>query len=207
MAIPFQPFGLRQNRELIGAGGNFQISYRAIKKGYSSPIGWGDPVITLTSPNAGYIGPYVETGTRILGVLVGLLPYYDVTLQQIVNKNWWAGSENPAGDVSAMVVDDYTQSFLIQPNGGPVTQAMIGLNADIGGGGAPATSGGSVGASTAYLDFSTIGTANTLPLRILSIATLAYGGTDPTVPASQQQAYNWVEVKLNTPEALQQTGV
>jgi hypothetical protein len=207
VAIAYQPYGLRQNRQLFAAAGNFQANIRTIKKGYASAIGFGDPVITLTGANAGYIGPYAEGGTRVLGVLIGLLPYFDTTLQALVNKNWWAGTENASGDVSAFVIDDISQSFLIQVNGGPITQAHVGLNADIGGAGAPATSGGSTGASTAYLDFTTVGTASTLPLRIIGISSIAFGGTDPTVPTSQLQANNWAEVRLNTSEFLQQAGV
>ena len=209
MAITYQPFGLRQNRQLFGAAGNFQANIRTIKKGYATAIGFGDPVITLQGANAGYIGPYTEGGTRILGVLIGILPYFDTVLQTYVNKNWWAGTESPSGDVQAFVVDDISQSFLIQVNGGPVTQASVGLNADIGGGGAPSTTGsnGSIGLSTAYLDYTTVGTASTLPLRIIGISTLAWGGTDPTVPTSQLVANNIVEVRLNTSEFLQQAGV
>lgn len=207
MAIAYQPYGLRQNRELFGAAGNFQVSYRTIKKGYATAIGFGDPVISLTGANSGYIGPYVEGGTRILGVLVGVYQFFDTGQQTLINKNWWAGTELASGDVPAMVIDDPSQSFLIQVNGGPITQAHVGLNADIGGAGAPATSGGSTGASTAYLDFATVGTASTLPLRIIGISTIAFGGTDPTVPSSQLQANNWAEVRLNTSEYLQQAGV
>ena len=203
MAISYVPFGLRQNRNIIGAAGNFQTNIYTIKKGYASAIGFGDPVITGVGANQGYVVPYAEGGTRILGVLIGLLPYFDTTLQQTVNKNWYAGTENPSADIQCFVIDDRTQTFIMQISGGPFTQASRGLNADITGAGAP----NPFGVSTAGLDFSTIGTANTLPLRIIGPAYIGIGGVDPTNSASVLQANGFVEVALNTPELYQQTGV
>jgi hypothetical protein len=203
VAISYAPFGLRQNRNLIGAAGNFQANIYSIKKGYASAIGFGDPVITLGGGNQGYIGPYAETGTHILGVLVGILPYYDLTLQQLVNKNWYAGTENPSGDIQAMVIDDPNQTFILQMNGGPITVASRGLNADITSPGAPNT----FGVSTAALDFSTIATTGTLPLRIIGPAQMSIGGVDPTISSSILQQYGYAEVCFNTSEYRQTTGV
>lgn len=206
MAITYAPFGLRQNRPATGSAPNFMANIKTIKKSYASAIGFGDPVISLTGGNAGYIGPYAEAGTHILGVFIGLLPYFDTGLQQYVNKNYYLGTELASADLPCYVIDDPFQTFIIQVNGGPITQASIGLNADIGGAGNPSTSGGSVGASVAYLDFSTVATTATLPLRIVNIANVAIGGTDPTIPSSQLVANNYAEVRFNTSEFLQTTG-
>jgi hypothetical protein len=191
----FQPFGLRYNGLLVG-------SKHHIKKGFSSAIGCGDPVVALKPPNEGYIAPYSERGTRVLGVLVGI-DYNDMTSQQFETKSWWSGTENPSGDVAAMVIDELSETFLIQCGGGPITHEHVGLNADICGAGAPARSGGAVSASTAYLDFSTVGLASTLPLRIIGISSLAWGGTNPSVPSSHLVASNLVEVRFNTSAFLQ----
>lgn len=196
------PFGLRQNRNLIGSAENFQGNYYRIKKGYASAIGFGDAVITLTSTNQGYIGPYANGGSHILGVLVGLLPYYDTVLQQVVNKNWYAGTESPSDDIIAQVIDDPNQTFLIQSNGGPYTEAARGQNADIVNNGSPNT----FGASIAALDYANIGTS-ALPLRIVGPGTLSYGGADPTIKSSLQGTYGLIEVALNTTEYRNTTGI
>lgn len=202
MALNFAPQGLLQNRNLIGSAGNFQANIYTIKKGYASAIGFGDPVITLAGGNQGYIGPYANGGTHVLGVLIGVLPYYDLTLQQLVNKNWYAGTENPSDDIQAMVIDDRNQTFSIQSNS-TFTQAMRGQNVDILNPGAPNT----FGVSTASADLLNVNTTGTFPLRIVGPATKSFGGSDPTVKASLLQANGWIEVVLNTSEYFQTTGI
>lgn len=202
MALNYAPFGLRQNRNLIGSAGNFQGNIYSIKKGYATAIGFGDPVITLTGGNQGYIGPYANAGSHILGVLVGLLPYFDTTLQQTVNKNWYAGTENPSADILAMVIDDPNQTFLIQSNS-TLTQAMRGQNVDIINPGVPNT----FGVSTAAADLLNVATTGTFPLRIVGPGTISIGGVDPTVPSSILQANGIIEVVFNTSEYRQTTGI
>lgn len=201
------PFGLKPIRSLQAnsatQGGNVYF----IKKGYASAIAFGDPVITLGSGNIGYVGQYVETGTHVLGVFGGIVtPYYDLTLQQPITKSFWAGSENPSGDVPCLIYDDPYLVFLAQVAGGPITQANRGGNIDIIGAGAPNIFGG----STAALDFASYNnTTATLPFRIVGISSFGMFGIDPTNVNTYgaPTANNLVEVVMNTSEFKTTTGI
>jgi hypothetical protein len=216
MALNYAPNGLQWLRPKFANMPNFATTNRYfIKKGYGTAIAFGDLVYTQNSGsgNQGYIAPYTTEGSvgggtvgGILGVFLGCAPYYDLTYQTEINKNFWAGTENPSGDVDAFICDDPLQVFLAQCNGGPITTAHRGLNIDFGGGGLPNALGQSVG----YLDFATVATTSTLPLRIVGWSNRAAYGYDPTSATSANQpTYNYAEVSLNPGacESLQGTGI
>ena len=80
--------GFRFVRNQRASSPTFQANTYYIKQTYASAIGFGDPVITLTGGNVGYVGAYAAGGTAILGVFVGLAgPYFDTVLNGPVNKN------------------------------------------------------------------------------------------------------------------------
>jgi hypothetical protein len=194
-ALAYSPQGLQWVRNKQSTAANFavQTTYY-IAQGYASAIAFGDLVYTQSSGNQGYIAPYAEAGTRVLGVFLGCQPYFDTVQKQTIDKQYWAGTESASGDVAVWVADDPFDIFLCQCNGGPITTANRGQNIDFGGGGAPNGQGLSVG----YLDFATVANTSTLPLRIVGWSTKAFPGYDPTVATSQNQpTYNYAEVTLN----------
>jgi hypothetical protein len=194
-ALPYSPNGLQWIRQRNASAPNFQTNIYYIKQGYASAIAFGDLVYTIASGgNQGYIAPYAEAGSHVLGVFYGVLPYYDLTLQTEVSKQFWAGTENPSGDVQALIIDDPNAVFLAQCNGGPIVTSSRGQNIDFGGGGAPNGQGLSVG----YLDFATLATTSTLPLRIIGWSTKSQPTYDPTTATSANQpTYNYAEVVFN----------
>ena len=214
--LTLAPFGLRPVR--LGpsaAAPTYQMSLYYIKKGYSSAIGFGDLVQTLSASGSyGYMQIYTAGGPRALGVFGGCLPYFDTVLQQVVNKQWYAGSENPSGDIACMVYDDPSMVFTAQIGGtnasNPGNILDRGGNIDLAQNGSPNTS---TGVSTAYLDATTYNnTTSTLPLRIVGISQMFQLGYDPVstfnLPTSAgQPTNNYLDVVLNTSEYRTSTGV
>jgi hypothetical protein len=211
--LTLAPNGLQWIRNKQAYGPNFatnNIYY--IKQGYASAIAFGDLVSTGSSGNAGYVTQYVAgAGNPVLGVFVGVSTYFDtVQNSPVAAKNYWAGTESPSGDVACFIIDDPFAVFRIQVSGGPITTASRGLNADVTGSGAP----NSFGLSTAALNFSTVATTSTLPLRIIGWSAAAVqsatGSYDPTQGSSANQpTNNYAEVTLNPGacESLLGTGI
>ncbi len=163
----------------------------------------------LDSTNVGYIGPYVAGTAHTLGIFAGCQPYYDTTLQQIVNKQWYSGGEHPSGDIACWVYDDPRQIFVAQVNtsnaANPITVARAGGNIDV----VMGTPNGLTGMSTTYLDASTWATTtSTLPYRVIGPANNFYLGFDPTLNTpTSQPTNNYAEVVMNTSEYQTSTGI
>lgn len=213
--LTLAPFGLRPSRLLQGAAPNYQANLYYIKKGYGSAIGFGDLVETRTgSGNYGYVGIYTEGDSHVLGVFGGCLPYFDTVLQQVINKQWYAGTENPSGDIPCLIYDDPNMVFTAQIGGtnaaNPGNILDRGGNIDVAQNGAPNTS---TGISTAYLDATQYNnTTATLPLRIVGVSQNFYLGYDPVstyylTTAAGQPTNNYLDVVLNTSEYRTSTGI
>lgn len=199
------PFGFRFSRNWRASSPTYQTGLYKIQNGYSTAIGYGDPVMTLSGGSAGYIGIYVNGTNHILGFFAGIaLPFFDSNASQVVaGKQNWAGTEASGGDVWALVVDDPDAVMLAQVSGGPVVNTDRGLNIDI----VVGTPSNAI--STAALDYTHKGATSTYPLRIIGIAQTAMFGIDPTSPAtySSPAANNLVEVIMNTSERTLTTGI
>lgn len=185
-------------RSLLANSPNYAIRTFRIAYNNANKIAKGDPVKLLSS---GYIDLMASGGTTILGILDGC-EYFDPTRQQFVfSPHWNAIAGLPAGaNVTARVVVDPNYTFIAQMNGGPATIASEGLNVDI----KSNTSGvpSLAGISTCSLDFSTVATTATLPFRIINVVSSGMFATyDPN------GANNWVEVKMNTQNYTQTTGI
>lgn len=197
------PNGLVWARNLIGAAPTVQANAYKIKKGYGTTIGFGDLVKTGAGGNQGYVVLSAFNDTNVLGVFAGVLPYYDLTYQQTQHglNGAYVGTINPSADVDCLVISDLSSAFRIQASGGPYTASMRGQNCNwlTGSNGAPNANG----ISTLALDLTTIGSSNTLPLRILGVAGVPGGPQDPnnTNPV--------LEVTINPAliEMLQGTGI
>lgn len=209
------PFGLRPSRQLQGAAPTYQANLYYIKKSYASALGFGDLVETRSGSGVyGYVGIYTAGDSHSLGVFAGCLPYFDTVLQQVVNKQWYAGTESPAGDIPCLIYDDPNMIFTAQLGGSnasnPGNILDRGGNIDLAQNGAPNTT---TGISTAYLDATTYNNVTaTLPLRIVGLSQMFQLGYDPVssynlATAAGQPTNNYLDVVLNTSEYRTSTGI
>jgi hypothetical protein len=158
MANVDKAFGLRPLGNLSATGAQKQFAYE-INDNQSGAIYQGD-LVTLSS---GYVVKYDSTlHTVALGVFNGC-NYIDPTSGKPTWKNYYPGSVNiTTGVISAEVVDDPSQLFLIQADE-DVVQADIGLNANI----AYTAGSTTTGVSGTELDSSTIANTSTLVLKVV----------------------------------------
>jgi hypothetical protein len=158
MANVDKAFGLRPLGNLSATGAQKQFAYEIIDN-QSGAIYQGD-LVTLS---AGYVVKYDSTlHTVALGVFNGC-NYIDPTSGKPTWKNYYPGSVNiTTGVISAEVVDDPSQLFLIQADE-DVVQADIGLNANI----AYTAGSSTTGVSGTELDSSTIANTATLVLKVV----------------------------------------
>ena len=181
MANVDKAFGLRPLGNLSATGAQKQFAYE-INDNQSGAIYQGD-LVTLSS---GYVVKYDSTlHTSALGVFNGC-NYIDPTSGKPTWKNYYPGSVNiTAGVISAEVVDDPNQLFLIQADE-DVVQADIGLNAPI----AYTAGSTTTGLSATELDSSLIANTATLVLKIVGFYNTP----------SNERATNHVDVvvKINT---------
>lgn len=197
------PNGLSFASNLLIGANTYKATKYKIKNGYGSNIGRGDVVMTGTGGNQGYVILGTSGASNWLGVFVGILPYYDTTLQAIghgLNGSYQSGLTPPSGvDIDCLVIDDPFAVFMAQMNASSWAVSWRGQNVNFlsGSNGAPDKSG----QSTLSLDSTTIATTNTLPLRIVDVAGVTGGPQDPA------NVNPWVLVKLNTSEILAATGI
>jgi hypothetical protein len=203
------PFGLRWTRNHQSSAPNYAPNKYYIASGYASKIGFGDLVITATS--GGPVQIYAAGGSHSLGVFAGCLPYFDTTLQQVVNKQWYAGTETPADVVECWVIDDPFAVFTVQVGGtsanNPILRTQRGGNIDLAQNGLPNTS---TGMSTAYADATTYNnTTATLPLRYVGLSQMAFSGFNPVSGTvfSSPPTNDYIDVRLNTSEQMTATGI
>jgi hypothetical protein len=165
MANVNKPFGLRPQGNLSATGAQKQYGYQ-IADNQSGAIYQGD-LVTLS---AGYIVKFDATlHTVAVGVFNGC-NYIDPTSGKPTWKNYYPGSVNiTSGQITADVVDDPNQLFLIQASG-TITQAQFGLNAAILYGAGSTTSG------VSGTQLNSTGIANTnadgLVLKLVGINTI-----------------------------------
>jgi hypothetical protein len=194
MANSNSPFGFRWLGLSGGAASATDATVpRKIASNLATAIGKGQLCLNL---DTGYItGEWVPSSSVIsnaAGIFNGC-KYYNTALQRVVWSPYWPGS-GATGDVEAYIIpldQAAAASFVVQATSTPFTFADIGANCDI--------SVGSVNTTTGYsgntLDRSTIGTAATLPFKVMNVwsAQAAPGsiGTDDTA------SYNWVVVSAN----------
>ena len=160
---------------------------------YSTAIYKGDAVRMNVSGPSGYIEQWANgdgsTATKILvGIFIGC-EYYSASQQKNIWSNYWPGTSDAVGDVSAYVVDDPQALFKVQAGiGSAITQTSLGSTADI-----VSTPVGNTTTGISGMSLSTPTTANTLPFKVVNLVTTPPGanGTDLTTP------YNYVIVALN----------
>jgi len=173
MASTNSPYGLRPINLLGGQSYAGSTRKYAIPATYNVNIQYGDPVLIVnTGTTRGTLARFNGTTTAttvtntgggfgFVGVFVGVT-FTDPVYGAVFRQNYAAG--NTATDIQAYVVDDPDALFQVQANG-QLFQTALGCNAAL-----IQTVAGSSGVninSGVSLQASSIGTAATLPVRIV----------------------------------------
>ena len=160
MANIDKAFGLRPIGNLSATGAQKQYGYQ-IADNQAGTIFQGDLVV-LTG---GFISRFLPAShTAAVGVFNGC-NYNDPTTGKPTFSNFYPGSVNiTSGQISADVLDDPNQLFIVQCDGGFVA-ADVGKNADVIGTGGSTTNG----ISTMELNSSTLATTAALNLKVVGL--------------------------------------
>jgi len=160
MANIDKAFGLRPIGNLSATGAQKQYGYQ-IADNQAGTIFQGDLVV-LTG---GFISRFLPAShTAAVGVFNGC-NYNDPTTGKPTFSNFYPGSVNiTSGQISADVLDDPNQLFLIQCDAGFVA-ADVGKNADVIGTGGSTTSG----ISAMELNSATLATTAALNLKVVGL--------------------------------------
>lgn len=160
MANIDKAFGLRPIGNLSATGAQKQYGYQ-IADNQAGTIFQGDLVV-LTG---GFISKFLPgSHTAAVGVFNGC-NYNDPTTGKPTFSNFYPGSVNiTSGQISADVLDDPNQLFLVQCDGGFVA-ADVGKNADVVGTGGSTTSG----ISAMELSSSTLANSPALNLKVVGL--------------------------------------
>lgn len=180
MANVNKPFGLRPLGNLSATGAQKQYGYE-IEDNQSGAIFQGD----LVTIDNGYLVKFNNTDhTVAVGVFNGC-NYIDPTTGKPTWKNFYPGSVNiTSGVITADVIDDPNQLFLIQADGTP-TRANFGTNADI----TASTTGSTVnGISAMTLGVASFTEAATANLKVIGLW---------DVPGNTLGEYAVLVVKIN----------
>lgn len=199
------PNGLSPVRNSISGSNTYQTTQRLILGSYATQINFGDVVsIGPAGATQGYVILAPDNAASILGVFGGLLPYYNSSIGQTINKNGWVTDGSAPTTVGCLIYDDPFTVFQAQLNGGPWTQNMAGKNINwtVGTNGATVGPVGPSYISVLSLDAASIDVSNTLPFKIIGLAaTLPGGPEDPT------NTNPIIEVRLNTSQMLASGGI
>ena len=179
MANIDKAFGLRPIGNLSATGAQKQYGYE-IADNQAGTIFQGD----LVALSAGYITRFLPaTHTAAVGVFNGC-NYIDPTTGKPTWKNYYPGSVNiTSGKITADVIDDPSQLFLIQCDAGFVA-ADVGKNADVIGTGGSTTTG----VSTMELNSSSLAVTAALNLKTVGLY---------NVPSNEFGSFAVVVVKIN----------
>jgi len=200
------PYGFRTVSYLDGQSPNYAPTQRRILKTNTTPIFRGDVVAQQAT---GYIALATPGTTQIAGIFDGC-EYLSISQGRTVRSQFWPGNDALL-DVAAFVIDSPNAVFQVQSgNGGPVVLADIGQNINFNAG-----TGGNTftGISGQFADFATIGSAITLPFRIINFAgnsgyvtgdgppAIVGNGSDGTTP------FNTIYVTFNNQDYKSLTGI
>lgn len=179
MANVDKAFGLKPLGNLSATGSQKQYGYE-IADNQAGAIFQGD-LVTIVN---GYVVKFLPaTHAAALGVFNGC-NYVDPTTGKPIFSNYYPGSVNiTQGIISADVLDDPSQLFIIQADAS-VVQANIGKNADVIGTGGSTTTG----VSTMELDVTTIADTAALNLKIVGLY---------NVPGNELGSFAVLVIKIN----------
>ena len=188
MANTNAPNGFQVFRRFDGGSPTSGYETRKILSTYSTAIGFGDPVIPVST---GYIQRATASTVQIAGIFFGC-KYLNTSVGRTVWSNNWPGTTQ-GSDAEAYIVTDPQVLFVAQSNNTAITFADIGANIQF----VIGTPNSTTGMSTTALDQSTIATTDTLPFRIVGLLS-QYETTSGAVNGTDDaSAYNRVIVAPN----------
>ena len=213
MANINQPFGFTPIWSLNGTVTNFGFDPKRILKTDTTAIFRGDPVLTGTSTEAGYIRQSAGGASVQVAGIFWDCEYYSIAGKIPIMRPTWPGTADAASNpFPANIISNPQARFMVQTGASSGTvvaaaQSNVGNTCDFAYTGASNVGNTTTGISSAYLDlFTAVASAGTtLPFRILGLASdyLSPGspGSDNTTP------YNWVIVGFNFQELRTVTAV
>jgi hypothetical protein len=234
MANTLAPFGFRHIGYMEGFAPSAGTRHRKIRLGNANPIFHGDPVVTGTGSDQGYIiqaATNTPTDTAaspaptVGGVFVGC-EYVSVSQGRKIRSPYWPGSD-AAFDPDAFIIDTAGALFLAQSNGAAIVFANVGNNVGMfiatGGSAAPTAGSGqgntSNGLSGALLDVAgtngggsgAIATGAALPFKIYALYSDSVVQGAPNAGGSivngadNTTNFNWAVITMNLSETRRGT--
>ena len=187
MANVNAPFGFEQ-RAGNGSAPTYEMVAVAISSSaaaifFGDPIQWNSPADgTIIKAPSSSGGPF-----QIAGIFVGC-KYLSVSQKRTVWSNYWPGSD-ANGNVEGYIVNDPNAKFVAQTDATGLAVSAIGQTVGfVAGAGNTAN-----GLSTAYIDSTTLGTANE-PFKVVDLI-VAPPGSQGTL--QNGQPYNYAVVMFN----------
>ncbi|MDE2096870.1 MAG: hypothetical protein KGL39_06445 [Patescibacteria group bacterium] len=190
----FQRFGL-----LDGASPTMGDQVRKVAAADSSAIGYGDPVVSLST---GYVTIATAGTTQIAGIFRGCY-YLNTAVGRVVwSPNWPGGTQG--SDATCYIDSDPNALFVAQAYNTAIVFADIDANINFKIGTPNTTAAG--GYSTSSLDQSTIDTTSTLPFRIVGLLS-DYLPANSQPGTDDSSAYNRAIVAFNFTDRKSTTGI
>jgi len=186
------PNGFQFYGKMEGAAPTVGATTRLIAAANTTPIGYGDPVVSLST---GYIDRATAGVTQIAGIFYGC-EYFNSAVGRKVWSHSWPGSSN-TGDILAYLDTDPNSMYVAQASLAPVVFADIDSNVQFVIG-TPATEAAGGFSTSSILSGSPLDT-NTLPFRVVGLLSqYAPGGANSGVNGTDDASnYNRVIVRAN----------
>jgi hypothetical protein len=186
MANTNAPNGFVYAGRMDGGSPTMGNTTRKILSTYNVAIGFGDPVISVAS---GYIQRATASTVQIAGIFMGC-SYLNTAVGRVVWANNWPGTAQ-GSDAVAYLNTDPQSLFIAQSNNTAIAFADIDANIQF----VIGEPNSVTGISTTALDQSTIATTDTLPFRIVGLASDLFTTSGPG--CDNASAYNRVIVAPN----------
>lgn len=198
MANTNAPNGFQIWRRMDGGSPTMGLETRTILSTYNVAIGYGDPVIPVST---GYIQRATASTVQFAGIFFGC-KYLNTAVGRVVWSPFWPGTAQ-GSDAEAYVVTDPQVLFVAQTLNTAITFANIGENVNV----AIGTPSSVTGMSTSTVDQSTLNTTNTLPFRVYGLLS-DYETTSGAVNGTDNSsAYNRVILQPNNWSRRQLEGI
>lgn len=199
MANSNAPFGFMPFMAGPGPVSQFAIdSTRKVLSTYATKIHRGSPVVTL---NTGYINVATPGTTQIAGIFWGV-EYYSTAAKKWIFSPYWPAGTPTTIDARVQLLTDPNMLFIVQSTGASVAIAFadIGANAQF----TLGTGSDVTGQSASTLNDAGITTTNTLPFRIIDLAS---SFLPPGTDGVEASVYNKVIVRMNFTDRTSALGI
>ena len=171
---------------------------RKIISTYATAIGFGDPVVSVSS---GYIEAPAPGTTQLAGIFYGC-EYLNLAVGRKVWSMYWPGTTQ-GGDALAYICNDPQALFVVQSDNTAIAFADIDANINF----VLGTPNTVTQMGTTTVGQSTINTTNTLPFRIVGLLS-EYEGTSGAINGTDDTtAYNRIIVRANFWDRTSATGI